>query len=706
MDVLAGLDPEQREVALALDGPVMVIAGAGTGKTRAITHRIANAVLSGAREARSGLAVTFTTRAAGEMRERLARLGAGNLAARTFHAAALSQLRYFWPQAVGGPFPELLASKAKLVAVAAAECGLPTNRTMVRDLSGEVEWAGSSLVLPATYAATAAEAGRVAPANGASTLTHADVARVLSSYLDLKARRNVIDFEDVLLNLIAIMGNRPQVADEIRAAYRWFTVDEYQDVTPLQVAMLESWLGDRNDVCVVGDPAQTIYSFAGAAPDSLKEFGRKYGPVTEIRLDRCYRCSPQIVACANSLNSRREMESQAAPVLLRSQVSPGPRPELVTCADEPDEAETIAKRLGALLLSGIDPREVAVLLRTNAASEPLEAALASAGIPYTMRGAERFFARPEVREAVVRLRGAAHSQDRQAAATEGGLAASTAAVLSSMDWSPTGPAGGSANRERWESLAALVALAEDLAAQGVQSLAQLVAELERRAEVAHAPTAAGVTLATLHAAKGLEWDHVFIAGLVEGGLPIVHANTSERVAEERRLFYVGITRARRSLTLTWALSRSAGGRPRARSRFLGELRGATGDNAEPGVQSGVIRRGAGSAGRRRGRSGPAKCRVCGAGLVTGPEHTRGRCRKCPGSPDEQLLDHLRKWRQTTAAAREVPAFVVFTDVTMAAIAERRPADLDALLAIPGIGPAKAELYGEAILGLVRAGSLD
>lgn len=697
---MAGLDPEQREVACALDGPVMVLAGAGTGKTRAITHRIAHAVHTGARDARSGLAVTFTNRAAGEMRERLDRLGVAGFSARTFHAAALRQLRYFWPQAVGGPFPELIDSKAKLVAQAAAQCGLPTHRTMVRDLAGEVDWANSSLVIPATYADAAAAAARPIFGSGASALTYADTARVMAAYNELKSRRNLIDFEDVMLNLIAIIGNLPAVADQIRATYRWFTVDEYQDVTPLQVAMLDAWLGERDDVCVVGDPAQTIYSFAGAAPDSLASFARRFREVTEIQLDRCYRCSPQIVAVANSLNRHAPRSDGDQRLLLRSQCEPGPRPEVVTCADEADEGVVIARRVGSLRDQGVSLREIAVLLRTNAATAPIEAALTEAGIAYTVRGGERFFARPEVREAVTRLRGAAAADGRGPGEPQS-LEERAADVLSEMDFAATAPPGGTAARERWESLAALIGLAAELAARGVTTLPELVAELERRAAVAHAPTADGVTLATLHAAKGLEWDHVFISGLVEGSLPIIHADTDERVAEERRLLYVGVTRARRSLLLTWPLARSAGGRPRLRSRFLSELRGAATSGETVPAQSGVLKRGTSTAGKAaRQRQGPAKCRVCGAALVTGPERTRGRCRRCPGSADEALVDRLRAWRLATAKSREVPAFVVFTDATMEAIAELKPAEPTSLLAIPGIGPAKVELYGSAILSLV------
>ena len=299
--VLDGLDPEQRLVAEALTGPVVVLAGAGTGKTRAITHRIAHAVQTGTHAAGNGLAVTFTNRAAGEMRQRLAELGVPSVSVRTFHAAALSQLRYFWPTAVGGQFPDLVSSKAALVGQACRELGLPSGRPLVRDLAAEIEWAGSTMVSAGDYATAAAAAGRLPVGSGDSVIDLPGIARVMSAYQDVKSQAGAIDFEDVLLLMVALIGDRPDIADAIRAQYRWFTVDEYQDITPAQDRLLSGWLGERDDVCVVGDASQTIYSFAGASPDALGEFARRWPNATEVRLDRCYRCTPEIVAVANSV---------------------------------------------------------------------------------------------------------------------------------------------------------------------------------------------------------------------------------------------------------------------------------------------------------------------------------------------------------------------------------------------------------------------
>ncbi|HEX6888213.1 MAG TPA: ATP-dependent DNA helicase UvrD2 [Candidatus Nanopelagicales bacterium] len=764
--VLDGLDPEQRLVAEALSGPVLVHAGAGTGKTRAITHRIAHAVLSGRHAPNTGLAVTFTNRAAGEMRGRLAQLGVPSVAVRTFHAAALSQLRYFWPTVVGGPTPELVARKVPLVLRACRDVGLTPSKPLLRDLAAEIEWSGSMMLSPGDYVARAAAAGRTGVGAGAEAVDLAGIAGVLTAYQEVKAAAHAIDFEDVLLLMVALIGERPDVADQIRRHYRWFTVDEYQDITPAQEALLTGWLGERDDVCVVGDASQTIYSFAGADPQSFTRFLRRWPDATEIRLDRCYRCTPQIVATANAVilaGAKHEARAAAArasgtgsgagnpvearpapvePVLLRAQRGAGAPPDLVTCADDADEAATVVARIRELVADAYAPRDIAILMRTNAASEPIEAALAEAEIPYVMRGAERFFDRAEVREALVRLRGqvaasragasagqgestrgadADRPSDAGAArgagaagqsvlptgeaaggqALEGPLVAETIAVLAGMGWEAAGPATGGASRERWESLAAVVALAAEVEAAGATTLAELVEAFERRAQLSHAPTPDGVTVATLHAAKGLEWPCVFIVGAAEGSLPIVYADTEERIAEERRLFYVGLTRARDRLVVTWALTRNRSGRHREPSRFLAEMR-VRGAGVTAGASAaGLVRQGRSSGARERRRRGPSRCRVCGAALVTAPERTLGRCSSCPGSADEALVDRLRGWRGAAARERSVPAYVVCTDLTLEAIAERLPSSREDLLDIPGIGPAKLDLYGEALLQLVR-----
>ena len=723
-DVLDGLDPEQRLVAEALTGPVVVLAGAGTGKTRAITHRIAHAVQTGTHAAGSGLAVTFTNRAAGEMRGRLAELGVPAVAVRTFHAAALSQLRYFWPNAVGGPFPQLVSKKAALVGQACRELGLPSGRPLVRDLAAEIEWAGSTMVSAGDYAQVAAAAGRTPVGAGADVIDLPGVARVISAYQDVKLAANSIDFEDVLLTMIALIGDRPDIADEIRRNYRWFTVDEYQDITPAQDRLLTGWLGDRDDVCVVGDASQTIYSFAGASADSLAQFARRWPNATEVRLDRCYRCTPEIVKVANSVlrSAAAARPSLAADpltdqassggfvppspsaqaVMLRSQRDAGPVPEVVPCADDVEEATTVANRITQLIARGIPARDIAILMRTNAASEPFEVAFAEANIGYVLRGAERFFERPEVREAIVRMRGHAVAGASGGAAEHtdaDGLVEQVEAVLAGMGWLSTGPASGGATRERWESLAAVLGLAHEVAASGRSTMLELVGEFERRAQLSHAPTADGVTVTTLHSAKGLEWPVVFIVGASEGGLPIVYADTPERIEEERRLFYVGVTRARDQLVITWALTRPRSGRHREPSRFLAAVRARGAASVDPS-SAGLVRRGGSDAPQEPRRRPQARCRVCNARLIRAEELTLGRCLTCPGGIDANLAESLDRWRASTAQEQGVAGNAVLRDLTLQAIAERRPASEPALAEIPEFRPEKLARYAEQILALV------
>ena len=687
-DALSGLDAEQRAVAEALHGPVVVLAGAGTGKTRAITHRIAHGVASGQHDARRTLAVTFTTRAAGEMRSRLRALGVDGVQVRTFHAAALRQLRYFWPRISGGDFPELLPSKARLVAEAASRCRLPTDAATVRDLASDLEWAKVNFLSGPAVAERAGQAARTLAVDAAA------FAQLQVAYEDAKSARGLLDFEDVLLVTAGALADRPDIADEVRAAYRWFTVDEYQDVNPLQQRLLALWLGERDDLCVVGDANQTIYTFTGATPAYLTSFRTAHPDATEVRLVRCYRCTPEIVSLANAVISRAP--SAASTLVLSSQRPAGAEPTVQACDDDVDEAAQVARRARQYIEEGMPARDIAVLFRVNAQSAELEEAFAEAGVPVVLRGTERFFDRPEVREALTRLRGAA-----RAGGSDGPLGEEVRAVLGTAGWSPEAPRTTGAVRERWESLAALATLADELGPTVGDSLSAFVAELDARAELQHAPVADGVTLASIHAAKGLEWRVVFVVGCSEGLMPLQYAETPDQVEEERRLVYVAVTRAADRLHLSWARARQPGGRPtRSVSRFLAEaLAGSS--PAGRALAGGVVRRGSGRARGERRQRGPARCRVCRKGLVTAPERTLGRCQACPADLDVDLLEDLRTWRLETSRAKEVPAYVVFTDVTLLAIAEQRPADLDALAEIPGIGPVKLEAYGEQVLALVR-----
>ena len=731
--LLTGLDPEQRAVATALHGPVCVLAGAGTGKTRAITHRIAYGVATGAFPANQILAVTFTARAAGEMRGRLRHLGAGMVQARTFHSAALRQLQYFWPHTVGGPPPQLMDSKLPLVVEAASACRLRVDRAQLRDLAGEIEWAKATQTVPDDYVTAAAKAGRSAPRDPAET------ARIYGAYEAIKRERGSIDFEDVLLLTIGVLETRPDIAERVRDQYRHFVVDEFQDVNPLQQRLLDCWLGRRDALCVVGDASQTIYSFTGASPEYLLDFPDRYPDATVVRLVRDYRSTPQVVGLANALlaqapsDTATQRRTARARLELVAQRPPGPVVEYREYPDEPAEAAGAAAWIRSLIDSGVRPSGIAVLFRINAQSEAYEQALSDLSVPYVVRGVERYFDRPEVKQAVLLMRGAARAASSGSAAPEGRsgtdagddaaaaraipidalptetLPEAVRAVLAGLGWSATPPQSSGRSREQWESWAALADLAEEYAASHPEAgLAEFVRELEERAVVQHAPAVEGVTLASLHSAKGLEWDAVALVGLTEGLLPISYAETPDQIEEERRLLYVGVTRARAGLSLSWALSRAPGGRASRRpSRFLDRMQEAQ-EARSDGSAGSVVRRGGGRSAeeaRKPKRSGPVRCRVCGRSLIEPVERKLGRCTDCPADLDEALFERLREWRSTRAREQSLPAYVVFTDATLTAIAEARPVERGQLATIPGVGAAKLERYGDEVLALT-CGSAD
>ncbi len=577
--VLAALDPEQRQVALAVRGPVCVLAGAGTGKTRAVAHRIGYAVATGVVDPARVLAVAFTTRAAGELRGRLRQLGDRALPgggmervqARTFHAAALRQLTHFWPLTVGGPPPRVLDSKVTVVAEAARRLRLRLSGPDLRDVAGEIEWAKVTGVRAEEYPEASAKVSRAQP------VAPVTLSRLFAAYQELCRERHLVDFESVLELTAAILAEHPAAAAAVRDRYAYFVVDEYQDVNPLQKLLLDAWTGDRDDVCVVGDPLQTIYSFTGASPAYLTGFAAEFPDATVIKLMRNYRSTPQVVALANRLGGgavragRLRVGGARRPggEVLVAQRPAGAEPEFAEYGDEQEEAAAVARRAASLIRSGTAPREIAVLMRTNAQTPAFEQALSDAGVPFMVKGAERFFDRAEVRQAVGLLRAAARS-----APADEEPAAEVRAVLSGIGLAQQPPSGQGRARERWESLEALAQLADDFfAATPDAPLADLCAELAARSAIGHAPALDGVTLASLHAAKGQEWDAVFLAGLTDGMLPIVYAQTDEAIEEERRLLYVGITRARELVCLSWALARSADGRHgRKPSRFVEEIR--------------------------------------------------------------------------------------------------------------------------------------
>jgi DNA helicase-2/ATP-dependent DNA helicase PcrA len=680
--LLDALDPEQRQVAEALRGPVRVLAGAGTGKTRAITHRIAYGVATGTYNPAEVLAVTFTTRAAGEMRARLRALGAPGVQARTFHSAALRQLRWFWPKVYGGEPPQLVESKLPIVGGAARRNRIQVDQGTLRDLASEIEWAKVSNVRPDDYE-------RLAPARGreVSGLDAGTVAHVFGTYEELKREQGRMDMEDVLLIGAALLAEDDRVAATVRQQYKWFVVDEYQDVSPIQATLLDLWLGGRDEICVVGDPAQTIYSFAGARAAYLAEFTRTHPKATSVELVRNYRSTPQVIEAANALLKG----TATGAVSLRAQQPAGEPVAWREVSDEVAEANAVADAIVALQRDGVPLREVAVLFRINAQSETFEEAFASRSIPYVIRGAARFFERPEVRQALALLRASVRAGE----AARDDLVGHVSAVLAGMGWSTEAPPTRGQARDRWESLTALVSQAEEYAASDLApTLEGFVVELDRRAQEQHAPVAEGVTLATLHAAKGLEWDAVFIAGLQDGSMPITYATTPEAIEEERRLLYVGITRARKHLALSWSLARNPGGQARRKpSRFLAGLRPESATD-RPVTEARSSRR----------RATASMWKLCQRPLASARERNRGYCADCPLPYDESLFESLKVWRKQRAEAESVPAFVVFSDATLEALAEVRPGDRKSLLRINGIGAAKLERYADDVLAVLAGES--
>ncbi|TDD08549.1 ATP-dependent DNA helicase UvrD2 [Saccharopolyspora terrae] len=682
--LLEGLDPEQRQAVIAPRGPVCVLAGAGTGKTRTITHRIAYLVQRGLVTPRQILAVTFTARAAGEMRTRLRELGAAGVQAQTFHAAAFRQLRYFWPRVHDAQMWQLTDNKFRLVMQAANRLGLSTEREDVRDLASEIEWSKSSLISPEQYPAAAQQAGRETP------ILPELIAKAFAGYEKLKSGAQLLDFDDLLLHIAAILEDREDIAEEFRSQYRSFVVDEYQDVNPLQARVLDAWVGNRDDLTVVGDANQTIYSFAGASPKWLVNFPRKYPEATVVRLERDYRSTPQVVGLANQVIGAARERPAGTRLKLVGQRPDGPHPDFAEYDDETDEADAIARKIAQLAKRGVPLSEIAILFRVNAQSEVYEKALSDAEIPYQVRGGERFFARAEIRQAMATLRTAIA---RDTAAED--LPGTVRELLVEVGLTDEPPAGGSA-RERWESLIALVELAEGLVATVPDAdLRRYVAELDARAEAQHPPTVEGVTLASLHAAKGLEWDAVFLAGLVEGTLPIQHADTDAAVEEERRLLYVGVTRAREHLHLSWALARAGGRRFRRRSRFVYNLV----PDGHPAALPSKAKQPQPPA--RQAATIKPQCRMCSSTLVSTMDIKLGRCSDCPSDVDENLLEQLKAWRSERARQLKVPAYVVFTDATLTAIAEQRPADESALVGISGIGATKIQKFGGDVLALIN-----
>jgi DNA helicase-2/ATP-dependent DNA helicase PcrA len=530
--ILSALDADQRAVAIATRGPVCVIAGAGTGKTRAITHRIAYAAAIGTMDPQKVLALTFTAKAAGEMRARLRTLGVPTVAARTIHSAALKQLLYFWPSVFGGRTPDLMTTKTGFLTEAINRAGLSsslraTNRELMRDIASEIEWAKVSQVTPVDYidqVGRRSQKPRVLPEQ---------MVQIYTAYESIKKQELAIDFEDVLLLCAAMLEEEREVRERVQDQYRYFTIDEYQDISPIQQRLINAWLGTRRDICVVGDPAQTIYSFAGATPVFLNSFTQRFPEAEVIRLTTGYRSTPEITFAANSLLRAGTMGQE-----LVAFNSHGSKPMVTGYSDEAAEIKGVMGEITQLMSTGTAPQEIAILARTNAQLKGAEKAMLAANIPYQVRNTERFFERREIRDFL--------KQVRQASVIPAEGSGWIDELRSLAQPYLTG--------EAIDGIAALLHLARELESDenfSPKTLRGYLREVEDRVQQNNPPTMPVVTLATLHAAKGLEWERVFLIGASDGQLPLANSSGDVALDEERRLFYVGITRAKADLHISY-----------------------------------------------------------------------------------------------------------------------------------------------------------
>ena len=611
VDPLDGLNREQRHAAEALHGPVCILAGAGTGKTTTITRRIAQQVASEAFDPTQIMAVTFTDKAGGELRTRLAALGVTRVRAGTFHSAALRQLRHFAAEELG----RIVPSKTLLLRQIGNRLRPPFKFRPAGDLAAEIEWAKNRRIGPESYLEAAA--GREPPIPGEL------MAQVYADYERRKHADGLLDFEDLLERAVRLFEHDEHAAATFRAQYRAFTVDEYQDVNLLQQTLLEHWLGDRDDLCVVGDDYQSIYAFTGAGPEHLLGLPRRFPHATVVRLEENYRSTPQVLALANRLVPRLG----GAEKVLRPTRAAGPEPVVAAFPSPAAEAAAIVE---AIRRAAIPLEEVAILCRTNARLTDFEEALHEAGLPFQ---GSSLLDRDAARRLVRRL----------GSGGNGGASEAVRSAALEAGWLEQLPDKlGDRELVRQTDLGRLVALA----AAFVGDAGAFVAELRRRFDPG-GDGARGVHLLTLHRAKGLEFEMVFLPRLEEKELPARQAHTPEEIAEERRLLYVGMTRAKCTLWLTWSGTRS---------RFLAEL-----------------------------------------GYAPRPEEARSRRSARAWTPTGE---RLRAWRLERAREDGVPAYVVFHDEVLQAIAEARPRSLGALSQIAGVGPTKLERYGSAVLALL------
>lgn len=625
--IFAGLNPEQRRAVEAVRGPVVILAGAGSGKTTTITRRIANQVLSGAFQPSEILAVTFTDKAAGEMRDRLARLGVQGVKARTFHSAALAQLRNL----AENPPGQILASKAGPLRQLANSLPAPYRFRPSADLANEIEWAKNRRLTPSTYAGSLGDHEPPIPVDLMQP--------IFRRYEERKNDQGLMDFEDILGLTIQMFDRDEYATERFRARYSAFTVDEYQDVNLLQQSLLDRWLGPRDDVCAVGDDYQSIYSFTGASPSYLLGMPRRWPRATVVRLEENYRSTPEVLDVANRLVPNLG----GAEKTLRPTRASGPQAVTKWLVDAHAESLFVVERVKELQRAGVPLEEMAVIYRANFRSEDFEEAFSSAGIAFQVRDGA-FLNRIAARRILAPLQRSSHKD----------VAARVRKAAERDGWMEQVPDGlGDQETTRQADFARLVSLAEEFD-DGTRTGMEFVTDMETR--FGSDGGGRGVNLLTYHRAKGLEFDAVFLPRLIEGEVPFKRAKTDAQLAEERRLLYVGITRAKSHLFLTWTME----GRSKP-SRFLTELGlGPSRRAAAPTVKDDV------------------------------PEN----------EPWSAAVTALKSWRLQRSRADEVPAYVVMADKTLKEIARNLPRSEAQLAVIPGIGPTKLERYGKEILSTV------
>ena len=518
-EILAQLDDAQQAAVTNLKGPLAIIAGAGSGKTRTISHRIAYGIATGEYAESRVLALTYTNRAAAELRSRLRLLGAPLVQVRTFHAAALAQLQFFWPQLTESMAPKLVTQKASMVNEVLDGMSIRVSEQERLALQAEIEFLRYAMLDIDSYETL--ERPRL-------SLNPARFMDFFKRYEQFKQQKRIVDWEDAILLTCGLLRNETRMLSHVQQQYRYFTVDEYQDISPLQQSLLETWLGERDELCVVGDPRQTIYSFAGATSSYLTGFLNRFPDASIIELDRNYRSSMEIVELANKI-------APELPLTSVRQLSS--KPKSVAFSSASAESAAVASEIH--VLSQTRPlSSISVLARTNSQLLPLEKELQKLGIESQVRGSGRFFRRPDVMQANAAIRALRTMQTKEPLFVE------VSKILSALGWSSQPK-----KTESWEALNWFVEVLDEL---GTPTLDEYLRELDDWERSGHEPQREAVTLATIHGTKGLEWESVFLVGVNQGIFPIGYAQSEAEKAEERRLFYVAITRAQSNLQVSYS----------------------------------------------------------------------------------------------------------------------------------------------------------